>query len=75
MRDPAHGGARRGTGASERNLALRQKLTAAHAVQTDLLKQKKKLEDRERELELDVQKGITAGRADVRSSATTSMQR
>ena len=59
---------------AERNVALTQKLTAAQAVQTDLLKQKQQLEDRERELELDVQKGITAGLADVRSKAIAEAQ-
>ena len=43
-------------------------------MQTELLKHKQQLEDRERELELDVQKGITAGLADVRSKAIQEAQ-
>ncbi len=59
---------------SERIQALTQKLTAAQASQADLLKKEQLLEDKERELTLDVQKGITAGLAEARAKALAEAQ-
>lgn len=59
---------------SERIQALTQKLTAAQASQAYLLKKERLLEDKERELTLDVQKGITAGLAEARAKALAEAQ-
>ncbi len=59
---------------SERIQALTQKLTAAQASEADLLKKEQLLEDKERELTLDVQKGITAGLAEARAKALAEAQ-
>lgn len=53
---------------------LSAKLTTAQAAEAELLEQKQRLEDRERELALDVQKGIAAGLADVRTKALAEAQ-
>ena len=59
---------------SERIQALTQKLTTAQAAQADLLKKEQLLEDRARELTLDIQKGIAAGLADARAKALAEAQ-
>ncbi len=59
---------------TERIQALTQKLATAQAAQADLLKKEQLLEDRARELTLDVQKGIAAGLADARAKALAEAQ-
>ena len=49
---------------------LTQKLTIAQATEANLLKKERALEDRERELQLDLQKGIAEGLAEARSQAS-----
>ena len=58
----------------ERIESLNAKLATAQAAQADLLKKEQLLEDRGRELTLDVQKGIAAGLADVRAKAVAEAQ-
>ena len=53
---------------------LTQKLTAAQMAEADLLKQKRELEDKEREFALNLQKGITAGLDQVRAKALCEAQ-
>jgi hypothetical protein len=53
---------------------LTQKLTTAQAAEADLLKKQQALEDRERELQLDLQKGIAEGLAEVRAQALKEAQ-
>ena len=53
---------------------LSAKLTTAQAAETELLRKQQQLEDRERELALDVQKGISAGLSDVRTKAIAEAQ-
>ena len=54
--------------------SLSAKLATAQSAEAELLKQKQALEDRERELALDVQKGIAAGLTEVRNKAFTEAQ-
>jgi len=54
---------------AERIQSLTQKLTAAQQAEANLLKQKRELEDKERELALNLQKGIAAGLEEVRTKA------
>jgi hypothetical protein len=58
----------------ERIDMLTKKLTDAQAAEAELLKKKQQLEDKERELALDLQKGIAAGLADVRAKALAEAQ-
>ena len=53
---------------------LDQKLTLARAAETDLLKKQQALEDKERELERDLQKGIAAARTEERAKALAEVQ-
>ncbi len=59
---------------AQRLADLNAKLTTAQAAETNLLRKQQQLEDRERELALDVQKGIAAGLAEVRSKAVAEAQ-
>ncbi len=59
---------------TERIESLNAKLATAQAAQADLLKKEQLLEDRARELTLDVQKGIAAGLAQVRAKAVAEAQ-
>ncbi len=59
---------------TERIESLNAKLATAQAAQADLLKKEQLLEDRARELTLDVQKGIAAGLAEVRTKAVAEAQ-
>ena len=53
---------------------LTQKLTVAQAAEADLLKKQQALEDRERELQLNLQKGIAEGLAEARAQALKEAQ-
>lgn len=59
---------------AERIEKLTHKLTAAQRAEADLLKQKRELEDKERELALNLQKGIAAGLQEVRAKALCDAQ-
>ncbi len=59
---------------TERIESLNAKLATAQAAQADLLKKELLLEDRARELTLDVQTGIAAGLTEVRNKALTEAQ-
>jgi hypothetical protein len=58
----------------ERIQDLNSKLTLARAAETDLLKKQQQLEDKERELERDLQKGIAAARTEERAKALAEVQ-
>jgi hypothetical protein len=58
----------------ERIQDLDRKLTLARAAETGLLKKQQQLEDKERELERDLQKGIAAARAEERTKALAEVQ-
>ena len=58
----------------ERIQYLNSKLTLARAAETDLLKKQQQLEDKERELERDLQKGIAAARTEERAKALAEVQ-
>ena len=58
----------------ERTRALQAKLAEAQAAQAELLRKEQLLEDRTREFDLDLQKGIAAGLAEVRSKAVAEAQ-
>jgi hypothetical protein len=58
----------------ERIQDLDRKLTLARAAETGLLKKQQQLEDKERELERDLQKGIAAARAEERAKALAEVQ-
>ena len=52
---------------ADRIQELTQKLTSAQAAEADLIKQKRELEDKEREFALNLQKGISVGLEEVRA--------
>ncbi len=54
---------------AERIANLTQKLTAAQKAEASLLRHKQQLEDKERELQLDLQRGIAAGLEETRLKA------
>ena len=58
----------------ERILNLTQKLTTAQAAEAELREKKQALEDRERELQLNLQKGIAEGLAEARAQALKEAQ-
>lgn len=58
----------------ERIQDLNSKLTLARAAETDLLKKQQQLEDKERELERDLQKGIASARTEERAKALAEVQ-
>ncbi len=58
----------------ERISNLTQKLTVAQAAEADLLRKQQALEDRERELQLNLQKGIAEGLAEARAQALKEAQ-
>ena len=58
----------------ERISTLTQKLTVAQAAEADLLKKQQELEDKERELQLNLQKGIAEGLAEARAQALKEAQ-
>jgi len=53
---------------------LNSRLTLAQAAETGLLKKQQQLEDKERELELNLQKGIAAARSEERTKALAEAQ-
>jgi hypothetical protein len=53
---------------------LNSRLKLAQAAETDLLKKQQQLEDKERELELNLQKGIAAARSEERTKALAEAQ-
>ena len=66
--------ARRVVPSSSAFQALTAKLSNAQAAEAELLKKQQQLEDRERELALDLQKGIAAGLSEVRAKAIAEAQ-
>lgn len=58
----------------ERNLELNRKLTIAQAAEAGLLKRQQELEDKERELQLNLQRGIAQGLAEARAQALKEAQ-
>ena len=58
----------------ERIQDLDRKLVLSRAAETGFLKQRQQLEDRERELELNLQKGILAARGEERAKARAEVQ-
>ena len=58
----------------DRIQTLTQKLTLAQAAEAGLLKKQQQLEDKERELALELQKGIAAGIAEARAQALNEAQ-
>ena len=58
----------------DRNQVLTRKLTIAQAAEAGLLKRQQEIEDKERELALDLRKGIAAGLAEVRAKALAEAQ-
>jgi hypothetical protein len=59
---------------AERIKTLTQKLTIAQSAEAGLLKKQQALEDKERELALELQKGIAAGLAEARGKALAEAQ-
>jgi hypothetical protein len=59
---------------SERIETLTRKLTLAQAAESGLLKRQQDLEDKERELELNLQQGIASARAEERTKARAEVQ-
>lgn len=58
----------------ERNLELNRKLTIAQAAEAGHLKRQQELEDKERELQLNLQRGIAQGLAEARAQALKEAQ-
>lgn len=58
----------------ERNASLAEKVTTANTKELDLLRQKRALEDKQKELELEVEKKLQAGQDEIYKKATEKAQ-